>query len=218
MSFGSPTPLEIAVRGGNLKENRDYLSKVEKALKQIPELRDVQVSQSLDYPTVDIKVDREKAGQSGATMNQVTRSVVAATSSALERVAREIVESHAQVQARRKQITTAQRGIEAAQASYERNLARIENTQGLPLEALQSIQALTQARRDYLRAVSDFNASSSSCITSVAMGPSLESTPQLLPRETAAASARTSRLTFTCYDGGVAVVNRNGSPAGWRTQ
>lgn len=77
---------------------------------------------------------------------------------ALDRVAREIVESHAQVQARRKQIATAQRGIEAAQASYERNLTRIENTQGLPLEALQSIQALTQARRDYLRAVSDFNA------------------------------------------------------------
>src|SRR5205814_4637370 len=50
-------------------------------LKPIPGLRDVQVSQSLDYPTIDIKVDREKAGQSGATMNQVTRSVVAATSS-----------------------------------------------------------------------------------------------------------------------------------------
>lgn len=81
MSFGSPTPLEIAVRGGNLKENRDYLAKVEKSLQQIPELRDVQVSQSLDYPTVEVKVDREKAGQSGATMSQVTRSVVAATSS-----------------------------------------------------------------------------------------------------------------------------------------
>lgn len=77
---------------------------------------------------------------------------------ALDRVAREIVESHAQVQARRRQIATAQRGIEAAQQSYERNLVRIENTQGLPLEALQSIQALLQARRDYLRAVSDFNA------------------------------------------------------------
>ena len=77
---------------------------------------------------------------------------------ALDRVAREIVEAHAQVQARRRQIATSQRGIEAAVKSYERNLARIENTQGLPLEALQSIQALTQARRDYLRAVRDFNA------------------------------------------------------------
>jgi outer membrane protein TolC len=77
---------------------------------------------------------------------------------ALDRVAREIVESHAQVQARRRQIATAQRGIEAAQQSYERNFVRIENTQGLPLEALQSIQTLLQARRDYLRAVSEFNA------------------------------------------------------------
>ena len=41
-----------------------------------------------------------------------------------DRVAREIVESHAQVQARRRQIATAQRGIQAAQTSYERNLTR----------------------------------------------------------------------------------------------
>lgn len=77
---------------------------------------------------------------------------------ALDRVAREIVESHAQLQARQRQIANAQKGIESALASYERNLARIENTQGLPLEALQAIQALSQARRDYLRAVSDYNA------------------------------------------------------------
>lgn len=37
--------------------------------------------QALDYPTIDVKIDREKAGLSGATMNQVSRSVLAATSS-----------------------------------------------------------------------------------------------------------------------------------------
>ncbi len=45
----------------------------------------------------------------------------------------------------------------AALSSYEQNLLRITNVQGLPLEALQSIQALAAARRDYLRAVTDFN-------------------------------------------------------------
>ena len=44
-------------------------------------LRDTQIVQSLDYPTIDVKIDREKAGLSGATMNQVSRSVLAATSS-----------------------------------------------------------------------------------------------------------------------------------------
>lgn len=81
MSFGSATPIEIAARGGNLTENRKYIGKVQTALAKLPAIRDMQVAQSLDYPTVEIKVDREKAGMSGTTMSQVTRSVVTATSS-----------------------------------------------------------------------------------------------------------------------------------------
>ena len=53
----------------------------------------------------------------------------------------------------RRQLATAQEGIRAAERSYERNLERIQHVQGLPLEALQSIQALAQARREYLRVV-----------------------------------------------------------------
>ena len=44
-----------------------------------------------------------------------------------------------------------------AQQSYDRNLERIRNVQGLPIEVLQSIQALDTARREYLRAVVDYN-------------------------------------------------------------
>lgn len=76
---------------------------------------------------------------------------------ALDRVAREVVEAHAQVESRRRQLSTAEEGIRAAQSSYDRNLERIRNVQGLPLEALQSIQALSQARREYLRVVISFN-------------------------------------------------------------
>lgn len=76
----------------------------------------------------------------------------------LDRVAREIVESQRQVQARQRQIAMAEEGIAAAQRSYQRNLERIRHGQGLPLEALQAIQALDAARRDYLRAVIDYNA------------------------------------------------------------
>lgn len=81
MSFGSPTPIEVAVRGGSMPENKAFLTKVETALRCMPALRDVQVTQSLEYPTVEVKVDREKAGLSGTTASQVARSIVAATSS-----------------------------------------------------------------------------------------------------------------------------------------
>jgi multidrug efflux pump subunit AcrB len=81
MSFGSPTPVEVAVSGPKLAETRAYAEKVREQLAQIPSLRDLQFAQSLDYPTVDVKVDREKAGRSGATVKDVTDSVIAATSS-----------------------------------------------------------------------------------------------------------------------------------------
>ncbi len=38
-----------------------------------------------------------------------------------------------------------------------RNLRRVHDLQGLPIETLQSIQALDQARREYLRALVDYN-------------------------------------------------------------
>src|SRR5258708_6151058 len=76
---------------------------------------------------------------------------------ALDLVAREAVEAHIQTIARQRQISVAEQGIAAAQQSYERNLQRIRNTQGLPIEVLQSIQALDAARREYLRAVVDYN-------------------------------------------------------------
>lgn len=76
----------------------------------------------------------------------------------LDRIAREVVEATAQVDSRRQQISQAEMAVSAAQRSYEQNRERIRNAQGLPIEALQAIQALGQARREYLRCVSDFNA------------------------------------------------------------
>jgi len=73
------------------------------------------------------------------------------------RVSREVLEAHAQSQSLRGQIAVAEAGIRVASESYRRNLERIRGGQGLPLELLQSIQALDQSRREYLRAVSDYD-------------------------------------------------------------
>jgi outer membrane protein TolC len=75
----------------------------------------------------------------------------------MDRVAREVIEAQAQVTARRRQIAVAEGAISAAGQSYRRNLERIREGQGLPLEALQSIQALDAAHREYLRAVIEYD-------------------------------------------------------------
>jgi len=81
MSFGSPTPIEVAVSGPAFADNRAYAERVRTELAKIPFLRDLQVGQSLDYPTIDVNVDREKAGLAGLSTVDVARSLVTATSS-----------------------------------------------------------------------------------------------------------------------------------------
>ena len=81
MSLGASTPIEVAVSGPNLAANREFAEKIKDRLAQIPSLRDVQFGQALDYPTVDVAVNRERAGLMGVKMSEVSRSLVAATSS-----------------------------------------------------------------------------------------------------------------------------------------
>jgi multidrug efflux pump subunit AcrB len=81
MSFGSPTPIDISISGSNFADSRAYAEKVREQLAALPFLRDLQYGQSLDYPTVAVNVDREKAGLAGLTPADVARSLVTATSS-----------------------------------------------------------------------------------------------------------------------------------------
>ena len=81
MSFGSPTPIEVAVQGASLADDAAYAAKLRTQLAKLPFLRDLQFAQEMNYPTLDINIDRERAGQFGLTMSDVARSVVPSTSS-----------------------------------------------------------------------------------------------------------------------------------------
>jgi multidrug efflux pump subunit AcrB len=81
MSLGASTPIEVAVSGPSLAANREFATRVRDRLAQMPALRDVQFGESLDYPTLDVNVSRERAGLMGVQMSEVSRSLVAATSS-----------------------------------------------------------------------------------------------------------------------------------------
>jgi multidrug efflux pump subunit AcrB len=81
MSLGSSTPLEIAVSGKDFAATRAHAEKIRTALATIPELRDVHIAQTLDYPSVNVQIDRERAGLLGVRMSDATRSLVAATAS-----------------------------------------------------------------------------------------------------------------------------------------
>ena len=52
---------------------RQHAEKIAAEMKRIPYLRDVQFEQTLDYPTVEVDIDREKAGLSGVTVEDVAQ-------------------------------------------------------------------------------------------------------------------------------------------------
>jgi multidrug efflux pump subunit AcrB len=81
MSFGSPTPIEVTVNGADLVASRAFAEKIYAKMKDLPGLRDVQFAQALDYPSVNVDVNRERAGLLGVKVNDVTRALVAATTS-----------------------------------------------------------------------------------------------------------------------------------------
>jgi len=81
MSFGSPTPIEVAVQGPALAATRAFAEKVRAELMKVEALRDLQYAQPLDYPSLNIQINRDRAGQFGVTAADVGRSLATATSS-----------------------------------------------------------------------------------------------------------------------------------------
>jgi multidrug efflux pump subunit AcrB len=81
LSFGSPTPIEVAVQGVSLQNDYSYAQKVQGEFSRLGFLRDLQFAQEINYPTLEIAIDRERTGQFGLTMADVVHSVVPATSS-----------------------------------------------------------------------------------------------------------------------------------------
>lgn len=81
MSFGSPTPIEIAISAPTLATGKGYAEKLLGELNKLPFLRDAQVAQTLDFPAVRVNINRERAGLLGVKVEDITRSLVAATTS-----------------------------------------------------------------------------------------------------------------------------------------
>jgi len=81
MSFGSATPIEVAVSGPDINASKAHAGKLLAAFQKIPTLRDVQIAQDLDFPTVNVQIDRERAGLLGVEVEDIARSLVAATTS-----------------------------------------------------------------------------------------------------------------------------------------
>jgi multidrug efflux pump subunit AcrB len=79
MSLGAPAPIEVVVTGRNLAEASTFMDRLREQFDGIDSLRDAQIQQSLHYPSVQVTLDRERAGLSGVTARDIGESLIAAT-------------------------------------------------------------------------------------------------------------------------------------------
>lgn len=81
LSFGAPSPAEVAITGPSYADVQPYAEKVRQRLAALNSLRDVEYEEPLHYPTINVQINRVLAGQLGATASDVGAAVGSATAS-----------------------------------------------------------------------------------------------------------------------------------------
>jgi multidrug efflux pump subunit AcrB len=79
LSGGTPNSVQVLVSGNSFDQIRSHAETIRAELAKEPGLRDLSIPLPLDYPTVRIDIDRERAAQLGAQADRVGRSLVEAT-------------------------------------------------------------------------------------------------------------------------------------------
>jgi multidrug efflux pump subunit AcrB len=76
LNFGAPAPIDLEVRGADLKGNFAYANKLLEKLRHIPGVADARIQQSARSPTFNVDVDRTRAQYVGVTERDVANSMV----------------------------------------------------------------------------------------------------------------------------------------------
>ena len=71
-----PAPVDVQVTGNNLDQNAQVAQKLQREVAGLPGAVDVFIRQRLDYPTVDVNVDRILADEAGLTQRDVASSLL----------------------------------------------------------------------------------------------------------------------------------------------
>lgn len=81
LSQGANTPIEIRVSGMMKKMNMITANKLLAKLSQLDYMRDQRIPQSMNYPALEINIDRVRAAQLGLDAQDIAKSLIATTAS-----------------------------------------------------------------------------------------------------------------------------------------
>ena len=81
INLGFPAPIDIQVSGSNLEQAHHVATGLARQLRALPTVSDVLVPQDIDYPALQLDVNREHASQLGLTSKEVVHNVITALTS-----------------------------------------------------------------------------------------------------------------------------------------
>jgi multidrug efflux pump subunit AcrB len=81
LNFGLSAPVDIQIEYPDYLKSYEYARTIRDDIKSIPGVEDVSIKQVVDYPAIDINVDRVRAARLGLTQRDVANSVLISLSS-----------------------------------------------------------------------------------------------------------------------------------------
>ncbi len=84
LNFGLPAPIDLQVIGNNQKANYGYATRLLKRIRRVPGIADARIQQVLNYPQLNVEVDRTLAGEVGLTQRDVANSLLVTLSGSLQ--------------------------------------------------------------------------------------------------------------------------------------
>ncbi|MDA0591428.1 MAG: efflux RND transporter permease subunit [Planctomycetota bacterium] len=83
LNEGVPVPINVQVSAGSIEQCREVAEQLVEKLRPIRGATDVQIAQSLDYPQLDIQVDRVRAKYMGLDQEEVAQTILTALGSSV---------------------------------------------------------------------------------------------------------------------------------------
>lgn len=84
LNFGLPAPIDVQIQSNDMVASSAQAAQLLAKLKTVPGLTDLRIQQPVDYPTLEVAVERTKAEQGGYTTRDVAQSMLNSLSSSFQ--------------------------------------------------------------------------------------------------------------------------------------
>lgn len=81
LNQGMPAPIDVQVSGSNLKAADDLALDLSRQFQVLPGVSDVYIPQDMDYPALEVNVNRERSSQLGLSPKEVVDNLITALTS-----------------------------------------------------------------------------------------------------------------------------------------